>query len=524
MKLISISLVKSFLVTAFLAGANTVNAQELTILITQTAGGYYLPVNTRHSNSRYIGYGDTNSLVSSGACHLANDYSARVGTNVYAIADGYVERTSTTSGGYGGFRPRVNGGVMFIRHNMSEDGVMYGLYGHINNMTVGAGESVVAGQLLGTVGDFIDGQEITDPTTGKFTNGADISLPHLHFGLTSKLPTSTTSYDGYTATNACSDFLGYVDPEISMDRLTNRSTGYEWHGSGSLVKPSSTCFGCKKDNVILHNNGDKAFGVFQWKAENAVCEGIAIAASGKSPGSSVFNTPMNDLRVSITAGHWESRQLDKYYVAELPTKINVPEKNWNLVTVRMPVPIGDLSSQYTNVDLSKGIQLSATCLTDRRDAGIDISSKTLVSNTFADIEGSGASVWSGSGSLIQSQQTVFNKTIGISKDVSYMQTQKGNRKPYSTFQWQYGDSSCDDIRIKPLQADQSEYVTSIVTAQVKIRGWNQPPSAASTYNVTLPWTSSSFNTFQSNYYIASVKLIDSLPNDNLSLKIGVECR
>ncbi|HET7713054.1 MAG TPA: M23 family metallopeptidase [Patescibacteria group bacterium] len=84
--------------------------------------------------------------------HTGTDFAARMGTPVYAVADGIVERATSNGGAYGN-QVIVNLG-----------GGLEGMYGHLSKYTVQPGQRVRKGQVVGYVG-----------STGLSTG------PHLHF-------------------------------------------------------------------------------------------------------------------------------------------------------------------------------------------------------------------------------------------------------------------------------------------------------------------------------------------------------
>lgn len=99
--------------------------------------------------------------------HLGADLAARVGTEVYPVADGEV---IYRSGGRGTGWGEGNLAV-FVRH-ASEDGPFVAVYGHIRSERV-VGERVRAGAPLGTVGPYL---VLTE-------EGWVQGTPHLHLGV-----------------------------------------------------------------------------------------------------------------------------------------------------------------------------------------------------------------------------------------------------------------------------------------------------------------------------------------------------
>ncbi|MEB8432968.1 cadherin-like domain-containing protein [Cocleimonas sp. KMM 6892] len=158
----------------------------------RTSSGFYYPSDKTHAESSYIGFGDANVNFGN-RCHLANDYNLAEGSPVYAVGLGVVESTSTSIPFYGG-DDGTPGGVVVVKYTKSDDTFFYALYGHIKNFTVNAGDTVTGGQKIAEV--------------GAYTSGGS-ALPHLHFGISNSSP----SLEGYTPSTACTDYLGYVDPE-----------------------------------------------------------------------------------------------------------------------------------------------------------------------------------------------------------------------------------------------------------------------------------------------------------------------
>jgi len=161
--------------------------------VLRTDTGFYYPANKKHQDSAYYAYGDRNPAFGN-TCHLASDYNLSIGSPIYATGSGTVMSTSNNIPYYGGDDGTV-GGAIIIRHTTADNTEFYALYGHIENFTIQAGDTVIGGEKIATVADFS-------------SNGN--SLPHLHFGINSSIP----NYQGYTPTTQCSDFRGFTDPEV----------------------------------------------------------------------------------------------------------------------------------------------------------------------------------------------------------------------------------------------------------------------------------------------------------------------
>ncbi|BBZ02902.1 hypothetical protein MCHIJ_23390 [Mycolicibacterium chitae] len=75
-----------------------------------------------------------------GALHAGVDIAGPIGTPIYAVADGVVIEAGPTAG---------YGAVVKLRHR---DGTVT-LYGHVNTWTVSAGQAVMAGDQIATIGN-----------------------------------------------------------------------------------------------------------------------------------------------------------------------------------------------------------------------------------------------------------------------------------------------------------------------------------------------------------------------------------
>lgn len=161
----------------------------------RTDTGFYYPGNQKHQDSIYFSFGDRNPSFGN-SCHLANDYSLPEGSPVYAVGEGIVRQASLNIPFYGG-DDGTPGGVLIIEHTTADGSVFYGLYGHVKNFRFSVGQQVLGGQQIAEVGSF---------------TSSGSPLPHLHFGVNQQVP----SFLAYTPTALCSNFLGFVDPEVFL--------------------------------------------------------------------------------------------------------------------------------------------------------------------------------------------------------------------------------------------------------------------------------------------------------------------
>lgn len=429
--------------------------------IIQTNSGFYLPVNQRHVDSRYLGYGDTNSQYGN-KCHLANDYSVAENTSVYAVADGKVESASLTVGNYGGDTPAVNGGAIIIRHATEGGEVFYALYGHVKNFLVAEGDYVVAGQQIGSVGPYVSNRS---------------SLPHLHFGINSGVP----SYSGYsttakTATRNCTGFQGFVDPEVYLN--ANTPTRHDYQGAGSLIKTDTACFGCSYDVARTHPTA-KGMVSFQWMWDSNNCDHINIWATDRTTNNAWRNAKTgNPLTVGIIAGSWDSREQDKYYVATLPISIGHPRQTFNIAAVMLP------SKNVGDVDIY------AQC-SNTAPVGIKVETSTI----NKEIPLQGGAFWSGQGSVI-SGVTFPSVSFGRNYDEARLSKQFGN----ISFQWQ-PSNRCESLKI---------YSGSNrnVDVELSVKGWSEPQNQKVIQNIRLPYILNNnfgLNISSDAYYVFEVK-------------------
>jgi len=106
------------------------------------------------------------------ATHLGDDVAAAVGAPVNAIGDGIVDLAQM----HPGSRQKRNwGGLVIIAHTSQHTGqIFYSVYGHLDQLTVKAGDSVSLNQPLGVIAAG------NTPANGWWR------MPHLHFAICTK--------------------------------------------------------------------------------------------------------------------------------------------------------------------------------------------------------------------------------------------------------------------------------------------------------------------------------------------------
>lgn len=162
----------------------------------------------------------------SGKYHLGEDWNGvdggdtDIGLAVYAIADGTVQyaddpKDTDDIGGWG------NLDAVVIRHDLPNNehgGAVASLYGHLQNVSVTAGEDVVRGQKIGEIGDFVADAGKTD------------QFAHLHFEL--RADENLGVGIGYSSTAKPEE---YIDPTSYI--TAHRDIGQE-EGDNLLVSSS----------------------------------------------------------------------------------------------------------------------------------------------------------------------------------------------------------------------------------------------------------------------------------------------
>ncbi|MBT5016625.1 M23 family metallopeptidase [Candidatus Peregrinibacteria bacterium] len=139
--------------------------------------------------------------------HPAVDIKALTGTPTYSIMNGYVERVSYSSYGFGN--------LVVIRHNnvpspenSSVGTTLFSGYAHLDSVNVNEGDVVTKGQQIGTIGD-----------TGTATT------PHLHFQIDTAAAPWHLYWPFTTAeANAVGGFFEAVNQGVGLDKVYTNTT------------------------------------------------------------------------------------------------------------------------------------------------------------------------------------------------------------------------------------------------------------------------------------------------------------
>jgi hypothetical protein len=448
-------IVNFFMILGFFGYTTSLCADNLL----QTSTGFYYPVNQKHSDSRYLGFGSSNRNYGN-KCHLANDYSVDEGTKVHAVANGTIVKVDSSVGSYGGDTPSRSGGAIVIKHFTSEGKVFYALYGHLKNFKVSKDDVVVGGEYIGDVRSYYSG------TT---------SLPHLHFGINSNTP----SYTGYTPTSNCINYLGFVNPENFLksnspkqENIVPKTSGV-FDGAGSLVCPNEDGFGCNKDIATMHPHGvDNSTVVFQWLYDEGSCSQLDIHSTS-SIGDVIIKSKAWD-------GHLTKEAFKVRLNANAPITIKRPSTNvWTTLAIT------------TTESLSSSAYIYATCKTsdDRVKNGIrsDID-KELVDVTHNYI-------WTGTGSLISHGTSRGSDEFGIDKDYAVTFDSKNS---LTSFQW-YASNDCSKLKITNAR---SSTINSAIN-EINIKEWDEENWSSNKCSSSLPCTIDAPN--GNGFYVLKIK-------------------
>jgi murein DD-endopeptidase MepM/ murein hydrolase activator NlpD len=192
----------------------TVAAPGIASAHSTAANGWYWPTGT---SSTGTGGGWLQYRRSNRSTHLAKDIRARVGSPVYALADGYVYAAYKSLSGY---RP---GGAMIVVYQDAQGRPLKALYGHIRNIRYRRAQRVKAGAVIAYIA----------PCGG---------FAHLHFGIHPGLAKPNdprrNPFMGHSYVRGRT--YGWVDP------LGFLSTAYPW---GSVVPTESVPTPAPTDTV-----------------------------------------------------------------------------------------------------------------------------------------------------------------------------------------------------------------------------------------------------------------------------------
>lgn len=359
------------------------------------------------------------------------------GLPVYAVESGCIY----TGGGWGG----SSYGQVLINHTTGNDTWSSG-YLHLKNIAKKAG-CVVKGEKIGEVS-----------RTGYLINSA-ITTPHLHFAV----------YNSHGKSGLQSVNAGFTGVSASAAASSQSATLSYFDGAGSLVRPTEDCWGCNKDEAIMHPRaGRPSTVVFQWLHDAAVCEHVDVT------------TTPNVGAVAVRARAWNAHEMSAAFVSTTPVSIT-SQGQWTIFSITSDKPL-----------ISK-VSVKAFCKPIGNTVGNII-------NFAKDLVGFDSDYfWSGNGSLISISPYPY---FGTKKDIAV--TYSAHRS-LTVFQW-YRGSSCMKVNIK-------DGAGAIAAGFVSKKLWNEQDFGPSTCT-QLPCT---VDAPSDGYYLIKVKSDDNaMPSGQLS--------
>lgn len=134
--------------------------------------------------------------------HIGIDLGGPVGTPVHAFTSGTIHSV--------GYNPALGdyGHVIVIRHELSQNRVLYALYGHLSANSIRGrtvGQNVASGEQIGQIGDF-------------FENGGWF-FPHVHFQLALKAPATHDMPGAVAFEDRSKALIDYPDPRYVLGPL-----------------------------------------------------------------------------------------------------------------------------------------------------------------------------------------------------------------------------------------------------------------------------------------------------------------
>jgi murein DD-endopeptidase MepM/ murein hydrolase activator NlpD len=146
------------------------------------SAGYVWPIGTDITGG-YRGFNFTPKKDEpyAGKHHLAQDFKAAEGDQVFAIADGTVIEANPFVGDFGG--EGIRGGGIKILHSGTDGKQFIALYAHVKEFLVKTNDNVKKGQVIAKIGPYVD---------KKWG-----SIPHLHFGINTAQYPYSVGWEGY---------------------------------------------------------------------------------------------------------------------------------------------------------------------------------------------------------------------------------------------------------------------------------------------------------------------------------------
>ncbi len=186
----------------------------------------------------YIMTSDDNEKLSSGKYHVGEDWAGKAGGRVSAAANGIVISAGPTG---------TWGNLVVVEHTLPDQSKVTTIYGHLQNISVKAGQEIGIGDQLGTVGS-------TGDSTG----------PHLHFSVYLGDLNGATPIGHAVSFDTDLNNSGYVDPTgfIASHPDITFSAGNDskslWYAGGTwkAMDGNDTVNGSSGADTIYGDSGD----------------------------------------------------------------------------------------------------------------------------------------------------------------------------------------------------------------------------------------------------------------------------
>lgn len=413
--------------------------------------GWKKPVHTKLITSTAYDYDSPKYLTYYGFRHGAVDIIAPAGSSIYAIDDGEIIELHRDSS------KNKNMSIIYIKHKTDKNKEFLGIYGHIYATgELSAGKTVRKGEKIGSVKKFG-------------------SPEHIHFGIgldTSKHP---LSFGGIK------DQI--VDPIKFLKSNSNNIRGV-FDGAGSLINPEKECFGCNKDDAMMHPHpGVGSTVVFQWLYNKSKCDFLDVTAD-------------KNIEVEIKSKGWSGSLIQDAFKTTLSSSSPVSlskSSGWTTFAITS-----------TN-SISSSTRVTATCRTpsDTYHGGSRLpTEKSPVDVTFD-------YYWAGTGSIISHAGENGKNGYGVRQDVAVTFSPK---KSLTSFQWR-SSSSCKELKIIDGNNPSLQHDASVLIKYWSVKNFNKTEECSS-----LPCTIK--NKDIDTYYVIKIK---STENEFNGGKIKVMC-
>ena len=223
---------------------------------------------------------------------------------------------------------------------------------------------------------------------------------------------------------------GVTSVEITSP-ATSSNYSSVFQGAGSLIEPSTACWGCDKDQANMHKESVSSTVVFQWKNASGGCPYLKI------------DKPSGLNQALISTKSWSATSIEKTFLTFLP--VTIP--NSGLWTTTAVTSLAPLTSQQ--------VEVIARC------SSSDTHSSNRKSASSVDVKFSNGYTWAGNGSIISDDSTCSSFGCEIDHAAAHR-----TKKSLTAFQWQVS-SGCKNLRIQVNGGGS-------FSGRLKYKGWSSP--------------------------------------------------